>query len=152
MNYRQIELELPIGRIHALHNNTRSETRVLCLHGWLDNHASFLPMLPWLQGVECVAVDLIGHGRSAHRERGAFYHYIDYVRDIKLISDALQWQSCHLLGHSMGGSLSLMTCNAYPGLVQSLCMIDTLHPMTRAPKEGPAMLAQATRLCGTAVL
>ncbi len=143
MNYRRFELELSIGRIQALHNNTRSGRRVLCLHGWLDNQASFLPLLPWLEGVECVAVDLIGHGRSDHRERGSFYHYIDYVRDIKLILDGLQWQACHLLGHSMGGSLSLMACSAFPEQVHSLCMIDSLHPMTREPADGPTMLKYA---------
>ena len=39
----------------------------------------------------------------------------------------------------------MMACNAFPDQVQSLCMIDSLHPMTRQPEEGPAMLAHAMR-------
>ncbi len=96
-----------------------------------------------MQAVECVAVDLAGHGKSAHRDRASLYHYIDYVRDIKLIMDALQWEHCHLLGHSMGGSIALMAANAFPERVQSLIMIDALHPLSRHPKDGPAMLQRS---------
>jgi len=142
-SYTQFDLELPIGRVHAVRNNTHASTRVLCIHGWLDNCASFLPMLPYLEDVECVAVDMAGHGNSAHRDRNSLYHYIDYVRDISFILDALQWEQCHLLGHSMGASISLMTANAFADRVQSLTMIDSLHPQTRAPEEGPAMLRRS---------
>ncbi len=134
------DLDLPIGNIRVIHNNTRARTRVLCLHGWLDNRASFIPMLPFMQAVECVAVDMAGHGKSAHRDRASLCHYIDYVRDIKLIMDALNWEHCHLLGHSMGGSIALMAANAFAGRIQSLIMIDNLHPLSRHPKDGPVML------------
>lgn len=141
--YTHYNLDLPIGRIRAVRNNTHALTRLLCIHGWLDNRASFLPMLPYLQSVECVAVDMAGHGDSVHRNRDSLYHYIDFVRDIKLIMDALQWEQCHLVGHSMGGSLSLMTANAFPDRIQSLTMIDSLHPMSRIPEDGPAMLRRS---------
>ena len=136
-------LALPYGNIRAMRNATRASTRLLCLHGWLDNSASFMPMMPFLDEMEVVAVDMPGHGKSDHRARDSLCHYIDYVRDIKLILDALQWEHCHLLGHSMGGSLSLMSCVAFPERVQSLVMIDTLHPQSRLPKEGPPMLRRA---------
>jgi len=106
--YTHDYLDLPIGRIRIMRNQTRAQTRLLCVHGWLDNRASFLPMLPYMQAVECVAMDMAGHGSSVHRDRNSLYHYIDNVRDIKLIMDALGWEQCHLVGHSMGGSISLM--------------------------------------------
>jgi pimeloyl-ACP methyl ester carboxylesterase len=134
------DLDLPVGLIRVMHNKTRTQTRLLCLHGWLDNRASFIPMLPYMQAVECVVVDMVGHGRSAHRDRASLYHYIDYVRDIKLIMDALQWEHCHLLGHSMGGSIALMAANAFSDHIQSLIMVDALHPLSRHPKDGPTML------------
>jgi pimeloyl-ACP methyl ester carboxylesterase len=141
--YKHFDLELPIGKIRLMHNNTSASTRLLCIHGWLDNRASFLPMMPYMQGVECVAVDLAGHGQSTHRGRNSLYHYIDNVRDIKLIMDALQWEQCHLVGHSMGGSISLMAANAIPERIFSVTMIDSLHPLARKPEDGPAMLRRA---------
>jgi len=141
--YSHSSLDLPFGKISLMHNNTHAQTQLLCLHGWLDNRASFLPMWPYMQGVECVAVDMAGHGGSAHRDRSSLYHYIDYVRDIKLIMDALEWEHCHLLGHSMGGSISLMTAVAFPERIESLIMIDSLHPLARKPEDGPAMLRRS---------
>lgn len=141
----RFDLALTYGTVHAMRNATRAPDRLLCLHGWLDNSASFRPMMPFMEDMEVVAVDLPGHGRSDHRDRNSLYHYIDYVRDIKLILDALQWESCHLLGHSMGGSLSLMSCVAFPERILSLTMIDTLHPHSRLPEEGPPMLRRSIK-------
>ena len=141
--YHDLYLDLPVGRLKCLHNGIISPTRVLCLHGWLDNRASFLPMLPYLDSVECVAVDLPGHGESAHRNADSLLHYVDYVRDIKLMIDALNWPDCHLLGHSMGGALSLIAASTLPETVTSLAMIDSLHPLSRDPHQSPAMLRRA---------
>ncbi len=138
-------LNLPIGRIHGVRTSQARPVKVLCLHGWLDNHASFLPMMPFMQGVECVAVDMIGHGKSDHRDANSLYHYIDYIRDIKLIINALGWQRCHLVGHSMGGAIALITASALSEHIQSLSLIDILHPLTRSPAESPKLLAKALK-------
>lgn len=142
-HYHEFYLDLPVGKLRALRNGRSSKTRVLCLHGWLDNRASFLPMLPYLDSLECVAVDLPGHGESAHRSADSLLHYVDYVRDIKLILKALDWSDCHLLGHSMGGSLSLIAASTLAESVKSLAMIDSLHPLSREPDQSPAMLRRA---------
>ncbi len=136
-------LDLSIGRIKIIHNGVASKTRLLCLHGWLDNRASFLPLFPELEQYECVAVDMIGHGQSAHRDQNAMYHYTDYVRDVGLMLDALDWQQCHLVGHSMGGAIGLLSASALAERIESLTMIDALHPLTRTAEDGPAMLKQS---------
>lgn len=141
--YTHQTLGLPTGKISILRNQTRAKIRVLCLHGWLDNRASFLPMLPYLDDVECVAADLPGHGESHHRDAASLLHYVDYVRDIKLILDALGWDHCHLLGHSMGGALSLIAASALPDTILSLTMLDSLHPLSRRPNHGPDMLRRS---------
>lgn len=142
-SYTHQSLNLATGKIRILRNNSRAKTRILCLHGWLDNRASFLPMLPYLDAIECVAVDLPGHGESHHRDPSSLLHYVDYVRDIKLILDELGWEHCHLLGHSMGGALSLIAASALPDTILSLTMLDSLHPLSRRPDQGPEMLKRS---------
>lgn len=144
-SYEHSELDLSIGKIKLIHSIYRAPTRVLCLHGWLDNRASFLPMMPYLQDLEYVAIDIIGHGESAHRGVNSLNHYINYVRDIKLILDALGWNQCHLLGHSMGGGIGLLAASALDERIQSLAMIDILQPITRTEKDAPEMLRTALK-------
>jgi len=142
-SYTHFDLKLSSGNIRALHNGISSSTRVLCLHGWLDNRASFLPMLPYMNSLECVAVDLPGHGESQHRAPASLLHHVDYIRDIKLILDALGWTHCHLIGHSMGAALALISASVMPDRIHSLCMIDSLHPLSRKPRQGPEMLQRS---------
>ena len=66
---RAFSLRTPLGELAAL-SNDRNGPRVLALHGWLDNAASFLPLVPHLGDVELVAIDLPGHGHSAHLGAG----------------------------------------------------------------------------------
>ena len=47
--------------------------KVLALHGWLDNAASFIPLAGQLPHLDLVMLDLPGHGRSAHLGPGAEY-------------------------------------------------------------------------------
>jgi len=101
-------IEIPLGRIAALrvlqHPQDKSAAvvpRVLALHGWLDNAASFLPLAPHLHGIELVAPDLPGHGRSVHLPPGADYSFAGAVNDVLDITDALGWDRFSLLGHSI---------------------------------------------------
>ncbi|MBC8071680.1 MAG: alpha/beta fold hydrolase, partial [Deltaproteobacteria bacterium] len=64
---------------------------VLCLHGWLDNAASFDRLLPHLPGLRLVALDLPGHGHSQHKPAGSSYAFVDAVADVVEVLDALGW-------------------------------------------------------------
>lgn len=81
---------------------------VLCLHGWLDNAASFTPVFKQIQleHVHCehrhqpsesllsryqfIAIDWPGHGLSEHRSEDAQYHFVDWLYDILQLIDAQQ--------------------------------------------------------------
>ena len=60
--------DTPYGRLTALRGGTG--TPVLALHGWLDNAASFVPLAAHLRDIDLVALDLPGHGASAHLPAG----------------------------------------------------------------------------------
>lgn len=108
---------------------------VLALHGWLDNAASFSGLAPWLDGFRVVAPDLPGHGHSDHRAPGSVYHLIDGVADTVAILDALGWQSCAWLGHSMGGAIAALAAAAAPQRFTRLALLESLGPLTDAPEQ-----------------
>jgi pimeloyl-ACP methyl ester carboxylesterase len=118
---------------------------VLALHGWLDNAGSFIGLSDYLTGIDLVALDLPGHGQSAHRPAGVRYHFDDYVFDVLSAMDTLEWPQCHLLGHSLGGAVSTLLAAAAPDRVSSLSLIEGLGPITTAPDQTAAGWRKALR-------
>jgi len=106
-------------------NIKKSKEIVLCLHGWLDNAASFISVIEHLENQTIVAIDLPGHGKSSHKSADAHYHFIDWVYDILSLIEFNQWESIHLVGHSMGGMISSAFTAAFPEKVKSLTLIDS---------------------------
>lgn len=117
-----------------------SGTRVIAVHGWLDNCASFDPLIPQLSGVRVCAVDLAGHGLSDHRPEGVFYNFIDYMADIIGVANQLGWEQFALLGHSMGAGVSLMTTSAFQDRVTKLMLVDSFGPPLIAAEEIPNLM------------
>ncbi len=139
----EICLNTPAGKIAGLHWPAPGKPRVLALHGWLDNAASFIPMAPLLSDVDLVALDLPGHGRSDWRPEGSWYHFIDYVGDALRAAEALNWPSFHLLGHSLGARACSALAAACPQKVLSLSLIEGVGPACVRPTEVVATLRRA---------
>ncbi len=101
---------------------------VLCLHGWLDNAASFAALGPLLPDFYVVAPDLTGHGRSDCRSADATYQIWDDLPEVAGIVDRLGWQRFRLIGHSRGAIIAALFAAAFPELVEHLVMLDSLLP------------------------
>ncbi len=125
MTLREFEVDIPLGRIAGLRTD-HGGARVLALHGWLDNAASFVPLADHLPGVQLVAPDLPGHGRSAHLAPGAEYTSGVAVNAVLDIADALGWDTFSLLGHSMGAGIASLMAAAVPQRVRRLVVIEAL--------------------------
>ena len=136
MGLREIVLDSPRGELAALRGGTPGGPRLLCLHGWLDNAASFLPLAPHLAEFDLVALDLPGHGASAHRAPGYDYAFVDWVHDVLDAMDSLGWPQADLLGHSMGGAIASAVAAAAPARVRRLALLEALGPISGEP--GPA--------------
>lgn len=139
----EFSLEVRGLRLAARAHGAADGTPVLALHGWLDNAASFDVLAPRLGGRRIVALDLPGHGHSAHRPPGEHYHVVDYVGDVVAAADALEWPRFSLLGHSLGGSVAALVAAALPERINRLALIDALGPLAEAPANAPRRLAQA---------
>lgn len=141
----EIRLDSARGRLSGLRAGTVGGPPVLALHGWLDNAASFLPLLPHLSAFDVVALDLPGHGHSAHRLPGYDYAFVDWLHDVLDALDALAWPSAHLLGHSLGGAIASCVAAAAPERVRRLALIEALGPLAGDPAEAGVRLTQAVQ-------
>jgi len=102
---------------------------ILCIHGWLDNHGSFLPLTQHLPGLPWICIDLIGHGKSAWRSPSSFYNFQDYICDIALWIEKYCPHGVHLVGHSLGASIVSIVAGLYPDKVLSLVLLDGAGPL-----------------------
>lgn len=117
--------------------------KVLALHGWLDNSASFIPLAEHLQDVNLLAIDLTGHGQSDHRSADAHYHLPDWIQDVYELTQSLGWNSFHLLGHSLGGIISSLYAATFPEQLSSVTMIEAFGPLSREAQTSPAQLRES---------
>ncbi|MGB0937210.1 MAG: alpha/beta fold hydrolase [Colwellia sp.] len=117
---------------------------VLCLHGWLDNAASFDPLLPYLSKAlpqkNIIAIDWFGHGLSSHRSIDAHYHFIDWVYDLLQLFEVNQWEKVDIVAHSMGGMIASAFAAAFPEKVKSLTLIDSIGFLSAKAEESTTQL------------
>ena len=132
---------LTIASLRQRDIQANCNTRVLCLHGWLDNANSFVPMMPYLPDMDLVAIDLPGHGHSSHLQ-GA-YSVLDTAVRCLDIANALEWDTFHVIGHSLGGSIALMMAVAAPQRIVSATSIESAGPLTEAPSKFSERLQKA---------
>ncbi len=112
--------------LHGLACGDDNDDIVLCLHGWLDNAASFLPLMPFIPNKRIIAIDWSGHGFSSHRSPDAHYHFIDWVYDLLQLFELNNWQKIDIVAHSMGGMVASAFAAAFPEKVKSLTLLDSI--------------------------
>ncbi len=141
--FSEFTIDLPNLRVAARRSGNPQGKKLLALHGWLDNAASFEPLAPFFTDHDLVAIDLPGHGRSSHRADGAWYHFIDYCSDVLGVVDALGWSQFGMLAHSLGGAVASVFAGAVPERVERLLLIESLGPISTEPARLPALLGSA---------
>jgi len=140
---QEISLSTARGTVTALQSGNPDGEKILCLHGWLDNAASFTPLMPLLEKYHVVALDMPGHGGSQHRMAGYDYVFVDWIHDVLDVLDSLDWQQAHLLGHSMGGAIATIVAASAPERTNKLLLIEALGPISGIAEEAGQRLRQA---------
>jgi pimeloyl-ACP methyl ester carboxylesterase len=140
---REITLDTARGPLVALRSGDPAGPKLLALHGWLDNAASFVPLQSALADFDLVALDLPGHGASAHRLPGYDYVFVDWIHDVLDVLDALGWERALLLGHSMGGAIASLVAASVPARVSRLALIEALGPVSGKPGDAGERLRKA---------
>lgn len=104
-----------------------ASVNVVLLHGWLDHCHGF----DWLAeqfppAWRVFALDFRGHGESEPLPKGASHQFTDHVADVEALVRHFSLTAFHLVGHSLGGSVSIAYCAARPERVKSLTLIESL--------------------------
>ena len=118
---------------------------VIALHGWLDNAASFDRMLPFMENLHVIALDLAGHGRSSHRSRDSSYDIWIDIGEVISVADQMGWDRFSLIGHSRGAAIAGLIAGTYPDRIAQLALIDGYVPMPSEADDAAKQLKRAIR-------
>jgi pimeloyl-ACP methyl ester carboxylesterase len=126
---------------------------ILCLHGWLDNCASFHHLAPVLasklKATQVVAMDFPGHGHSSHKGLEAppmvqseMVYYVCEAIEALLKSGGSEsntkdskYQRITLVGHSLGAGVASLTTAAFPEYVETLVLLDAASFLARRAED-----------------
>lgn len=116
---------------------------VLLCHGFLDLAWGFAQLGPQLAaaGMRAIAVDFRGHGQTSRVPPGGYYYFPDYVLDLHELVPQLVSAPFHLLGHSMGGTVSSLFAATHPDQLRSLTLLEGLGPKHEDASRAPARMA-----------
>jgi len=110
---------------------------LLLLHGFTGAKEDFTDHLEPLaeRGWHAVAPDQRGHGASAQPIEEDAYSFDAFSADLLALFDALGWERCVALGHSMGGMVVQTAILRAPERFDALILMDTSHKGVRADPE-----------------
>jgi len=96
---------------------------LLLLHGGQDRWQDYLPLMSVLYTRwHLYALDFRGHGRSEHTP--GKYSLRSFTSDVATFAELKIGKPMMLVGHSMGGIVSLMVAANHPNLVKALVLGD----------------------------
>jgi pimeloyl-ACP methyl ester carboxylesterase len=129
---RRIELDTGLG-VHVLEwggEDAALAHTVVLVHGFLDIAWGWAPVVDaGLVGkFHVVAADVRGHGDSDRVGAGGYYHFLDYVADLRSLVAQLGRARVSLVGHSMGGSIASYYAGTYPAEIHRLALLEGTGP------------------------
>jgi pimeloyl-ACP methyl ester carboxylesterase len=117
-------------RLHYLDYGTEGQPAMLCVHGGAAHGHWFDFVAPaFTANYHVRAIDQRGHGDSA-KGPATEYSYDRYAADLAEVVEKMNLRDFVLVGHSMGGMVSVTYAGTYPGRVARLIVIDSMLRMT----------------------
>ncbi len=144
--YRTVEAPVRGGRMHVgvwepEGGAPADAPTVVAVHGITSSHVAWPLLAAALPDVRVVAPDLRGRGRS--RDLPAPYGMPSHADDVAAVMDHLGVDRATVVGHSMGGFVSLVLADRHPGRVGALVLVDGGLPLLPPPGVAPEALAGA---------
>jgi pimeloyl-ACP methyl ester carboxylesterase len=116
-------------KIHTLSAGPEDGVPVLFIHG-NGSSATFWEetMLALPDGFRGIAPDMRGYGDTELLPVDATLGLDDMVADVLALVDELGLQAYHIVGHSMGGGITMKVAIARPAELLSITLVDTMSP------------------------
>lgn len=141
---REYQLSIHHTKVSVIEWGDPDAEPVVCLHGWLDNAATFHYLAPLLKDkYRLIAIEFPGHGQSEHLPPAADYQFVSGISVIDGALEVLQLDKVKFIGHSMGAALGLIYAGVMPHKIEKLVSIDALGPFTTEPAKTVEQLAEA---------
>ena len=96
---------------------------VVLLHGFLENKHMWNEIIPEIsKNKRVLAIDLLGHG---HTECLGYIHPMELMADaVTAVLKTLRIRKITLIGHSMGGYVSLALAEKNRKMIRGLCLLN----------------------------
>ncbi len=127
-------------RILEWGSRREDQPTIVMVHGYLDCAGSFSALASLLSGsfgFHCIAADVRGHGGTEWVGQGGYYHFFDYVRDLRDLVTQVGGERPILLGHSMGGGIATLFAGTWPEELSALVLLEGLGPPAEDYGDGP---------------
>ncbi len=107
-----------------------SDHTLVLVHGFLDFSGgwSAAARAGLAEHFHVVAPDMRGHGDSDRIGPGGYYHFFDYVADLRSFVTKVGREKISLVGHSMGGSIAGYYAGSYPDELHRLVLMEGMGP------------------------
>jgi pimeloyl-ACP methyl ester carboxylesterase len=111
-------------RLHYTDWGNASAPPLILVHGGLDHSRSWDEVARALRAnFHVIAPDLRGHGDSEWA-KGSSYSQADHVYDLTVLIKSAGLEKAAIVGHSMGGMVSMIYAGAFPDQVSRLAVLD----------------------------
>jgi pimeloyl-ACP methyl ester carboxylesterase len=111
---------------YQVHGMGTPRTPIVLIHGsTIDSHADWGSVAPALaEFFPVFAPDCRGHGRSSNPRMS--YSFVEMADDVAAFVRAMGFEKAHVIGHSNGGNVALVTLMEHPEIVQS-CILQAAN-------------------------
>jgi pimeloyl-ACP methyl ester carboxylesterase len=112
----------------------QGDTALIFLHGWCGDHEYWKHQVePFSADYRIVTLDQAGHGDSGKDRKK--WTVDSLAADVETVVKQLGLKRVILVGHSMGGPVSLAAAKRMPGMVVAVIGVDTLQNADRKMPE-----------------